>query len=184
MKLWWLIALVGCDHPSSHPPDGVPSADADPNFCDVSATSGHAAVVSGGTSRTFSRVYAGGVLSIGPVAPVDAPPMTLLLLFTDGEHLSQQTAQCCSYSGSPCCTLDGAIGDAALADIGTRPIRLTSFRDSSFVVQGTIMITDYIAPDQNVPSRIAGSITTTSSGDSVNAMFDTAFCPLLLSATI
>ena len=185
MKLWWLLALVGCDHPSSHPIDAAPVVvDADPNFCDVSAESGHAALSIGGTSHTFSRVYAGGVLLGGAVAPLGGPPMTLMLLFADGDHLSQEALLCCSASGSSCCTLDGAIGDADTAEIGAHPVRLSSFQDSSFTAQGTITITDYIGPYQTAPSRIAGSISTTSSGDSVNAMFDTTFCPLLLGATI
>jgi len=187
VKLCWLLALVGCDHPSSHPIDAAPVVvDTDPNFCDVSADSGHAALSIGGTSHTFSRVYAGGVLLVGPadIAPSNGPPMTLKLLFTDGDHLSQETLSCCSASGSSCCTLDGAIGDVDTAEIGAHPVRLSSFQDSSFTAQGTITVTDYIGPYQTAPSRIAGSISTTSSGDGVNAMFDTTFCPLLLSATI
>jgi len=190
VKLWWLVALVGCDHPSSHPvaPLDAPPivADGDPNFCDVSTTSGHAALTIGATSRTFSRVYAGGVIWGGGLAPAtdNNPPMTPMLLFTDEARLSEETLYCCSTTGQSCCTIDGAIANADTSAVGAHPVRLTSFRDSSFMADGTITITDYTAPDQNAPSRIAGSIVTTSTGDSVNATFDTNFCELLLSEPI
>jgi hypothetical protein len=188
VKLWWLLALLGCDHPSSHPIDAAPIVvDGDPNFCDVSATSGHAALMIGLTSRTFSRVYAGGVIAGGGEVARSAgtgPPLQPILLFTDGDRLSQDILNCCAQPGQSCCTLDGAIANADTSAIGTHPVRLTSFRDSSFMAEGTITITDYIAPYETTPSRIAGSIVTTSTGDSVNAMFDTNFCTLLLEEPI
>jgi hypothetical protein len=189
VKVWWLLALVGCDHPSSHPVAPIDAApigvDGDPNFCDVSATSGHAALTIGGTSRTFSRVYAGGVIAGGgQLAPGDGPPLTPMLLFTDDARLPEQTLYCCSQPAQPCCTIDGAIANADTSAIGTHPVRLTSFQDSAFMAEGTITITDYTAPFQSTPSRIAGSIVTTSTGDSVNATFDTNFCELLLEEPI
>jgi len=187
VKLWWLVALLGCDHPSHHSVDAAPIVlDGDQNFCDVSAVSGHAALMTGGTSRTFSRVYAGGVIEGAGVAPGTGigPPLLLMLLFTDDARLPQNTLYCCSYPGQECCTIDGAIANADTSAIGAHPVRLTSFRDSSFMAEGTITITDYTAPFESTPSRIAGSIVTTSAGDSVNAMFDTSFCELLLTEPI
>jgi hypothetical protein len=186
VKLWWLLALVACDHPSHHAVDAAPVVDdGDPNFCDVSATSGHAAVTIAGTSRTFSRVYAGGVIFGGGVAPVgNNPPLSPMLLFTDEARLPENTLYCCTSPGQSCCTAEGVIANADTSAIGTHPVRLTSFQDSSFTAEGTITITDYIAPFETTPSRIAGSIVTTSTGDGVNAMFDTNFCELLLSEPI
>lgn len=138
----------------------------------------------GGTSHTFSRVYAGGVVPGGPFAPETGLPLTPMLLFSNGDHLSPNTLYCCAGSDSTCCSLEGVVAHADSSAVGSHVVQLTSFQDPSFMVQGTITITDYVAPFETTPSRIAGSITTTSGGDSVNAMFDTTFCELLLSQTI
>ena len=189
MKTWWLVALLaGCtgDHHGSAAVDAH-AVHTDPNFCDVWATSGRLAVVKSGVAHTFTRAYAGGVIGGGPVAPIanlEGAPITLLLWFNDVDHIPAPTAQCCDFAGGSCCTLDGLIVNTATSAIGTHPAQFTSPIDASFMAQGSITITDYVAPYSGMPDRIAGSITTTSSGDTVNGMFDTVFCPAMLSALI
>jgi len=182
------VFLVGCgnDSPQENGHDAfVPPADAidgNPTMC--TALAGTANVtVTGATTAVFARLDAGGTLQAGPVAVATAP-VSLALLFTAADPLSQNEAECCQ-GHSTCCTLDGvvvtSVGLPSGSELGAHPVMIDRF-DSSFSISGTLTITSFSNPFDHAPGRIAGSIS--SSGTQVSGTFDNAFCAAILSVTI
>ena len=189
-----LVTSFGCgdDHtgPLVHDAKVVDSStpDVDQPFCDAPAGSAHVSIVDAGVTTTAMRVHAGAVLESGPVAPaLNATPMAVRLLFTDADHVPLETAGCCQSPGSGCCTLDGvsaALGDGitSATALGTHPIMVIGLHDETFRVRGTLTITSFVDPFDQLPGRIAGTISTTDS--SVSGTLDNAFCAALLTVTI
>ena len=188
------LVLTACsaDHGGAitpHPDATIaPSGpDADQGFCDAPANSAHVSIVLDTvTTVGFTSVHAGGTISGGDVAPVTAPPMSLLLLFVDATHIDQNTAYECSGPNQGC-PMDGIVGrvdciGCTADDLGPHPIMLESLQHSASVM-GTVTITSFTAPySPTGVGHIAGSISTPDA--SVAGPFENDFCSLLLGVTI
>src|SRR5262245_7832998 len=143
------IVLAGaCAEHGSRPDGSVPDATLDrcaalPGTANVGLTVG--------TTTTFTRLHAGGILQSGPVAP-GAPegplaPMTLDLVFVNDDPLLANTARCCAASEASCCAADGivahSIGSLAPgAEIGAHPVQILDTK-GSFQLQGSITIDQF-----------------------------------------
>jgi hypothetical protein len=193
---WMLVVVVGCstNHhgvaPDAHSDamgDALAGPDGDTGFCDSAATSGHAALTNNAVTIDFGNTFAGASFSGGDFAPGN-PSVGIRLLFTNGVHVASSTLQCCAGGPSPCCAIEGAIANTYVAmdvAIGMHDAQFQSFQDTSFMVNGTVDITDFTEPEfQGTPGRVAGTVTTTGNGNSLNATFDAQFCQELLTETI
>jgi hypothetical protein len=183
-----VLTACGKDHGSTaKAPDAaalVPP-DVDQNFCDATASSSHVSIVIGGVPTAFTSVHMGGSFFGGGVtAPATVTPMSLFLIFVDETHLPVNTAFSCTAPGQGC-PYDGIAGHADCigcdTDVGPHPIMLQSLQHG-VTVQGTVTITDYVAPVYPSAGHITGSL---SSPDAVvTGTFENDFCTWLLSTPI
>jgi hypothetical protein len=184
------LALAACsaDHGSAvtHP-DGAPvvGPDADTMFCDAPANSAHVSLATSTGTVGFTSVHAGGTISGGDVAPVAAPPMSLLVVFVDQTRVSEQTIYECSAPNQGC-PYDGIVGRVDCIDcngdgLGPHPVTLQSL-SQDLTVQGTLTVSEFSGPLYPATGHITGSISTPDA--SIVGTFDNDLCALLITETI
>jgi hypothetical protein len=162
--------------------------DATLDYCHAAAGTASVTTDDHGTLQLWSRLDAGGVWAIGPVAPVAGAPMSVSLLFTNVDPLDGNTGGCCQSPGSSCCAIDGVLATndslPSGGELGMHPLTFKSLQNASFSISGTMTITDFVQPFETAPGRIAGSVSAQAGAQSVYGTFDNSFCAALLSATI
>jgi hypothetical protein len=181
---WLLPLLLGCSssHGTVSADAAPPGPDADSHYCDTGADSAHVTVVTSGTSSVFTSAFAGGTVGGGGILPLTGQPMSVSMMFTTMMHLPVETAQCCDLGGGACCPLDGVVANTTEellpgSELGSHPVVIRSLQSSTVMVQGTLIVTDFVGPFDQAPGRISGSIST---GDnSVSGTFANTFCSAL-----
>ncbi|MGE0546202.1 MAG: hypothetical protein AB7R00_04045 [Kofleriaceae bacterium] len=162
------------------------SLDAAPETCSSPPGSANITVETAAGTATFTRLYAGGIWLIGPVAPVSNEPMVAQLQLTTLDVIQREKLNCCRLDSSTCCELDGVgIEINPLpggSELGGHVATISSFPGAAAPVSlsGTVTITEFVHPFENEPGRIVGSVTASNGATMVDGTFDNSFCVGLL----
>jgi hypothetical protein len=178
------LAIAGCHHAHEPASDAQPILDSPVGFCSSADGSANLVLQQAGPAKTYDRLYAGGVWLTGPVRASGAP-FQLELVFANTSPISQELGVCCEMPSSSCCAIDAiAASIDSLPDggeVGSHPVTVNG---ASFMVSGTLTITDWMHPFLAAPGRIAGSLSVVTNTITIDGMFDNQFCAEMLTATI
>ena len=180
------LLLAGCTEHGSTPPDAAIKEFLDAQVTTCVAPDGGARVTTSPGSA-FGRVYAGGVLLAGPVAPARSAgvPLALRLLFTNVAQADLGILDNCD-GNLPNCTTEGLAVSATLErdlELGAHPASLRATTGARPLVQGTLTVTEFVNPFDTLPGHITGTVSATGA-IVVTGSFSTVFCPPFLSVTI
>jgi len=184
MRALVALCFVGCAGPHHEPVvDGPTDAPPDVagNTCSSAGGTANVVVRTVGPTKVYDRVYAGGILSSGPVNGVSSFPFSLQLVFAN----QTPVPVCCTSPDSSCCGLDALSAEVDLlpngGELGSHAANVFGV---GFSAMGTLTIADWIQPFDVPPGRITGSLSVSTSTVSIDGTFDNVFCAEMLGATI
>ena len=196
-----VTAAAACGNDEAFPTDAAPRADAPEAGADAVVADGFPiatctspadtadiTTMGGGPDESYDRLYAGGILNTGPIAPAGPgpePTFWLKLTFSNDSPIDAGN-DCVPDTDCAIVSLVGGLDDLITPDnaIGDHPIDLYKTDDVSFTVEGTLTIDTYDSPFPDGVGGLSGSVTATTGGRTVTGTFDGEFCPAMVWATI